>query len=98
MEAIKKETNKFRFYFLYLERDLFNQFILTTIYGRIGTKGTKKIFSYSTIMDASKKIVEIVQKRQTARKRIGVDYEIKNKRDPHGILRDVISKQSYNHW
>lgn len=87
MEAKNHERNHFRFYRVDVQKDLFNYWMVTTIYGRIGTKGTTKKFAFKNIKEVENKIKDVLNRRKTARKRIGTDYNIKERYDPHGLLK-----------
>lgn len=87
LEATNKERNHFRFYRMDIQKDLFNYWMLTTIYGRIGTKGITKKFAFKNVIEVEKKLHDILKRRKTAHKRIGTNYNIKEKHDPHGLLR-----------
>jgi len=92
MQAVRKETNNYRFYFLTISKDMFNYFVVTAIYGRIGTKGTKKMFSYQTVIEAQQKIKEIILRRKTLKNRIGIEYQVTQQLDPYGLL-NVVHQQ-----
>lgn len=93
LEAIREETNNYRFYFLTISKDLFNYFVVTAIYGRIGSAGTRRMFAFPSIKEAQNKIQDILKRRRTSKKRIGVSYTVKEKHDPQGLL-NVIYKPS----
>lgn len=89
LEAQNPERNHFRFYRMDVQKDLFNYWMLTTIYGRIGTKGTTKKFAFKNVREVENKVKDILKRRKTSHKRIGTNYNVKEKYDPHGLLRSA---------
>ena len=76
LEAINAENNIHRFYEIHLSRDLFNQWTLQTLFGRIGSSGTLKSYGLDNLKDALKQIRFSMKKRLNAINRIGVNYVI----------------------
>lgn len=60
--------------------------MLTTIHGRIGTSGTTKKFAFRNVEEVKHKINDILKRRETAPKRIGVSYNVKERYDPLRII------------
>ncbi len=77
LRATNPEKNVFRFYKLCAGKDLFGHWSVTANYGRQGTKGQVKGWTYNTLEEAQKHIEVSLKKRDTAQKRIGVNYVVK---------------------
>ena len=74
LEAVCEPKNIYRFYEIYLTRDLFNRCCVMTSFGRLATHGTQKSYSFETQEDLDKKLQQILLKRLKSEKRIGVGY------------------------
>ena len=61
LRSIDPVRNRFRFYSLRLDRDLWGQRTLIRRYGRIGTNGHIYVESVSNISDAKKRMSELVE-------------------------------------
>lgn len=79
LEATCEDKNIFRFYELYLTKDLFNRWTIMTAFGRIATHGKQRSYSFETQKDLNKKLKAILSKRLRSEKRIGVGYQITEK-------------------
>lgn len=75
LKACNPERNVFRFYTLSLDRDLFNKWMLTCCYGRIGCKGTLKTYSLLSYDEGKRLYNRALKKRVNAKGRIGCDYK-----------------------
>lgn len=76
LEAINEERDIRRYYTIIIDRNLFGEFSVTTIYGRIGHKGTTRHYHFKTMKEAEAKFEEALQKRLKSESRIGVAYEV----------------------
>ncbi|WP_052046366.1 WGR domain-containing protein [Candidatus Paracaedibacter symbiosus] len=76
LQAIHQKHNIFRNYEIYIGKDLFGIWVLTTANGRIGTTGKLRSYSFETLESLHKKLQQLLKKRQSAHKRIGTDYKI----------------------
>lgn len=76
LEAVLEEKNLFRKYDIYIGKDLFGTWVLTTANGRIGTLGKLRSYSFSSKEHLQEKLDRLLKKRQKAKKRIGIDYKI----------------------
>lgn len=78
LEAKHFALKHVRLYHIFLTQDLFGDWLLTTTYGRLGTRGQTKIYAFKTAQDALPKIKSILLKRATAPQRSGCQYHIVN--------------------
>lgn len=76
LEAIFLENNVFRKYEIYVGKDLFDSWMITTSNGRIGTSGKLRNYSFDSFERLQKKLQQLLKKRQSAHKRIGTDYKV----------------------
>ena len=76
LRAIRPESNLNRVYEIWLDRGLFESWLVLTAYGRYGGGTTQKNHSFSTLEDARAFIDKTLSKRLKAEKRIGCDYKI----------------------
>ena len=76
LEAINPESNVHRFYTVMIETNLFQEYTVTTSYGRIGHRGQTKSYLFETHAEAQKKYEQIIKKRLNASKRIGTNYHV----------------------
>ena len=74
LEAICAERNIARRYSVALSRDLFGVSIDEFAWGRIGTKGEEKAGSFNCDVEASSFASQLLLRRASAPKRIGVAY------------------------
>lgn len=75
LEARNPGKNIYRFYKIWTWRDLFNTQYVHIHYGRIGTRGTRKVYSVESDTHAMRLIHNILKKRSTSGKRIGAQYK-----------------------
>lgn len=85
LEAINPPAGNYRAYSLSFGKDLLNNWIVQIQYGRIGTQGTIKNYSFNEFDNAVNLIRSILKKRLSSLKRIGCAYEIKNLYNKLGI-------------
>ena len=76
MQARSEEGNVAREYLCILERDLFDHYVLTTSWGRIGGSKQTRTVSFKNELEALRGTKKILQRRATLKKRLGVPYEI----------------------
>ena len=76
LEAIFIENNVFRKYEIYVGKDLFETWMITTANGRIGTSDKIRNYSFDSFEELQKKLHQLLKKRQSAHKRIGTDYKV----------------------
>lgn len=74
LEAISAERNIARRYSVALSRDLFGASIVEFAWGRIGTKGQERAVSFNCDDEASCFASQLLRRRASAPKRIGVAY------------------------
>lgn len=74
LRAIDSERNIARSYAIELSPDLFGSFIVETRWGRIGGRGQSRRVSFDQIEQARRHIAAALQRRATAKKRLGVEY------------------------
>ena len=75
LKAQNSEKNIYRFYTIFMDKDLFGFTCIHTCYGRIGTKGRLKSYAFDKTEQAETFLKKILKKRLSAYKRIGVDYK-----------------------
>lgn len=76
LQAILEGHNIFREYGLHVGKDLFGEWILTTTNSRIGNLGKLRYYSFKSLEELQKKLHQLLNRRQRAKNRIGVDYKI----------------------
>jgi predicted DNA-binding WGR domain protein len=74
LEAVCAERNVARRYTVALSRDLFGASIVEFAWGRIGTKGQGRAVSFASEDEASRFARQLLRRRASAPKRIGVPY------------------------
>jgi len=77
LDANYPELNIRRSYFIETGEDIFGNWIVEINYGRIGSKGRKKVFLMDCEEDAKKEVKKRLKKRERLVKRIGVGYSVK---------------------
>jgi len=76
LQAILPEKNIYRDYQILVGKDLFKEWTISVINGRIGKTGKLRQYSFLTLEDLQKKLFELIKKRKSSHKRIGIDYKI----------------------
>lgn len=76
LRAINPARNIARHYQIVLTTDLFGQYVVDCRWGRIGTAGRARRVSFQAADDAQSFMRGLIRRRQGARKRIGVAYEL----------------------
>lgn len=74
LEARNPANGCNRAYHITMERDLFGMFMVETRYGRIGARGHTLARSFEEESKARSFIDRCLRRRQSAPKRIGVEY------------------------
>lgn len=74
LQAINAEKNIFRQYELYVGKDLFGCWLLTTAYGRIGKVTKLRNYSFDSFEGLQKKLQQLLRKRLSSQKRVGTNY------------------------
>ncbi|MES2206754.1 MAG: hypothetical protein V4525_08165 [Pseudomonadota bacterium] len=77
LEASHPPKNIFRAYYICAYYDLFGSLMVDVTYGRIGSKGKCSTFFMEHPNDAKAFIMQLLKKRETSLKRIGVSYLLK---------------------
>ncbi|MCX7075604.1 MAG: WGR domain-containing protein [Methylococcales bacterium] len=75
MQAHDDEQNLHRFYRIEYGQDLFDQWIVEINYGRVGCKGRSLITLFDSQKDSLSYVKQSLKRRQSAHRRIGVNYE-----------------------
>lgn len=78
LEACDPARNIWRSYCITAGQDLFGNWIVAMNYGRIGSRGTTKTIVLADEEAVRRYVQQCLKKRETAPKRIGVGYSIKN--------------------
>ena len=77
LKAVKPEANINRVYEIYLNKGLFEYWVVTTANGRYGAgRGRQRNYSFHKIEQAQDFIHKTLKKRYAAKKRIGCNYEL----------------------
>lgn len=84
LEACDPERGRFRAYRLEAGTDLFGAWLVDVTYGRIGTRGRTIRYLARDEEDSKRLVRQSMKRRGTARKRIGVGYQLKEMSDPAG--------------
>jgi predicted DNA-binding WGR domain protein len=74
LQAIDSARNIARRYAIEASADLFGHIIVDLHWGRIGTKGQSRTVSFAQAQDASRFIRQTLNRRASAKKRLGVGY------------------------
>src|SRR3546814_16123752 len=74
LAACDPARNVRRRYAISITPDLFGAYIVETRWGRIGTRGQSKCFSFPDRDQADRYIAAVLRRRATAEHRIGVPY------------------------
>lgn len=61
--SIDPDKNRFRFYEMMIEKNLFNEFILTTTRGRVGCTG-KTMLHFGSLQQIEKKFNDLIKVRR----------------------------------
>ena len=93
--ACDPAKNHFRFYLIKAGRDLFDDLVVKFHYGRIGTRGQTKTHIVKDAQTASRLVRSCLRRRQSAPKRIGVAYEVKEKYDPDNWANDLTNENNH---
>ena len=78
LEARDPARNIWRYYTLGIERTLFNDYAVRSMYGRIGETGRHRCYHFRTLAEARHKYHQLLHKRLHAQSRIGVNYQVVN--------------------
>ncbi len=76
LRAVRPETNLNRVYEVWLDRGLFESWVVLTAYGRYGGGTTQRNRSFSTLEEARAFIDKVLNKRLNSQNRIGCNYEL----------------------
>lgn len=77
LEAVCPERNHFRAYSMEVGRNLFGGWQVTIRHGRIGARGRVIVRCPSSEAETRELVLELLSKRLQARKRVGIDYQIR---------------------
>lgn len=86
LEARLPEANLARAYHVVVSEDLFGQYTVDITFGRIGTHGTVKRCAVTEIGAVRAKLRQVLKRRLTAPRRLGVAYHCRSLFDPQGWL------------
>lgn len=74
LEAVDGTRNIARRYTIATSEDLFGATLVEFAWGRIGTRGQSRVVSFSEHEEAEHFVGQLLRRRASARKRIGVAY------------------------
>jgi len=83
-----------RYYTVIISPNLFGEIVLQTIYGRNGTRGQKRTYTFSSHQECMLKLNEVLRKRLNARGRLGTNYSIVDHTFDAEFKRDILSPLS----
>lgn len=86
LEACDPERGHFRSYHIEAGTDLLGDWLVDITFGRIGSPGRTMRYAVSSEIEARKLIRHTLQRRKTARRRIGTEYRFIELRDPEAWL------------
>src|SRR5271168_2447333 len=82
LQACDPSLGRFRAYCIEAGTDLLGDWLVDVTYGRIGTRGRTIRQAVQDEAAAKKLVSQHLRRRATARKRIGVDYQLRQLDDP----------------
>jgi predicted DNA-binding WGR domain protein len=88
MESRDPNRNQARSYTLEAGYDLFGDFMVSTSFGRIGSKGQTRRLAFTSPEDAMPTIRKILSQRLKTSPRRTVPYTVLFVRDPSGMMED----------
>ena len=77
LEACDPERNIWRSYSITGGQDLFGDWIVAMNYGRVGARGTTKTVVLPDEAETRRYVQKCLKKRESAPKRIGIDYKVR---------------------
>lgn len=83
LQACDPARNRWRFYCIEAGRDLFGDLVIRLHYGRMGSQGHCKTYLVQDADEGAKFVRACLQRRQSAPRRIGIAYEVREKFDPN---------------
>ena len=91
LEASRPESNLFRAYRISVGRDLFGEWTVATVYGRIGCEGRERVAQCATLAQAKRLVATALRQRMSAPRRIGCAYRLVRLVDaPEIVLADTL--------
>lgn len=94
LEAINPLRKVDRYYTVIISPNLFGEIAMQTIYGRNGTSGQKRTYTFSSHQECMLKLNEVLRKRLNARGRLGTNYSIVDHTFDAEFKRDILSPLS----
>lgn len=76
LQARSPERNTSRAYSLWLGQDLFGNWVIQVIYGRIGSKGITKVYVFPSREEVYQRLKLILRRRASSQKRLGCSYKL----------------------
>jgi len=76
LEAINPLKKVDRYYTVIISPNLFGEIALQTIYGRNGTRGQKRTYTFDSDQECILKLNEVLRKRLNAHGRLGTNYSV----------------------
>ena len=86
MEARDPSRNQARAYTLEAELDLWGDFVVSTSFGRIGTRGRTHRQAFNSSEEAIPTIRKILSQRLKTTKKRAIPYTILSMQDPNALL------------
>jgi len=88
LHATDTVRNRWRFYRIEAGRDLFGDYVVILSFGRIGAKGQSKTHVVADAAAGKEFVRACLKRRQSAPRRIGIAYQVREKFDPDGWADD----------
>lgn len=82
LRAADPARNRWRFYRVTAEQDLLGDWVVRLNYGRIGARGQFRTYLVADAAGASRRVRASLKRRQSAPKRIGITYTVRETCDP----------------
>ena len=89
LEACDPERNRWRSYRIMAGQDLFGDWVVELTYGRIGSRGHTKTVAVDNEAAARRYVQTCLRKRETAPKRIGIDYKVRQTSGSWGDFQEM---------
>lgn len=86
LEARLPEANLARAYHIIVSRDLFGLYTVDVTFGRIGRPGSTRRYTVKDIDAVRAKLREVLKRRLSAPRRLGVAYDYRSLFDPQDWL------------
>ena len=94
LEAINPLKKVDLYYTALISPNLFGEIALQTIYGRNGTRGQKRTYTFDSDQECILKLNEVLRKRLNAHGRLGTNYSVVDHTFDSEFKRDILAPPS----